>query len=302
MSALIYSSSLLAAFVGGGLALFAPCCIVSLLPAYIGSAIGRGRLALPATTALFAVGIAIVMLPIVLGIGLLGQILSNYHGAVSLFVGLFLIGLAVLILSGRAMDLPIPTLRLRIKGDGAAAVFLLGVSSGLASACCAPVFAGVVAITALGGSVAGSLLLAIAYVFGMVFPLLVIALLWRSFGLEERWRAVLRVPRLQLFGRRLGWTEVASAAIFAAMGALAVALALSGQQTITPPWLAFWDAWTANLAGQLTTGAQGIPWWVQLAVLAAVAAAVTVSFFVSRQQPAAKITAPADADRASPGG
>lgn len=290
MSALIYSSSLLAAFVGGTLALFAPCCIVSLLPAYVGSAIGRGRLALPATTALFALGISIVMLPIVLGIGLLGQVLSSYHGAVSLFVGLFLIGLAALILSGRTMDLPIPTLRLRIKGNGPAAVFLLGVSSGLASACCAPVFAGVVAITALGGSVAGSLLLALAYVFGMVFPLLVIALLWRSLGLEERWRAVLRVPRLQLFGRRLSWTELASGVIFASMGALAVGLALSGQQTITPPWLAFWDAWTSSVAGQLTTAAQAIPWWLQLIALVFVAGAVAASFFVGRKRPAAEET------------
>ena len=34
-----------------------------------------------------------------------------------------------------------------------------------------------VAITALGGSLAGSLLLALAYVFGMVFPLLVLHLI-----------------------------------------------------------------------------------------------------------------------------
>ena len=282
MSTLIYSSSLIAAFFGGILALFAPCCIVSLLPAYIGSAIGRDKLGLPATTGLFAVGISIVMLPIVLGIGLLGQFLSTYHAEVSFFVGLFLIGLAALILSGRTMELPIPTLDIRVKGNGPVAVLLLGISSGLASACCAPVFAGVVAITALGGSIAGSLLLALAYVFGMVFPLMAIALAWESLSLETRWRAVLRIPRVALFGRRVGWTELLSGAIFGLMGTLAIGLALSGQQTITPPWLAFWDSATRDFAASMTATVGSMPWFMQLTVLVVIAGVVGGSFWLTR--------------------
>ena len=283
MSALVYSSSLVAAFLGGVLALFAPCCIVSLLPSYIGSAVGRGRLGLPATTALFTLGISVVMLPIVLGIGLVGQLLSAHHAEVSLAVGLFLLLLAGLILSGRAMELPIPTLDIRVKGNGPPAILLLGVSSGLASACCAPVFAGVAAISALGGSTAGSLLLALAYVFGMVFPLLVLALLWETLGLEQRWHGLLRVPRLPLFGRKLAWTEVMSGAIFALMGALAISLALSGQETITPPWLAFWGDWSRGLAAGVSSGVAGLPWWAQASFLLAVAAVLAASFAVRRR-------------------
>jgi cytochrome c-type biogenesis protein len=282
MSVVIYSSSLVAAFLGGILALFAPCCIVSLLPAYIGSAIGRHRLGLPLTTGLFALGIAVVMLPIVLGIGLLGQVLSAYHSEVSFVVGAFLLGLGGLIISGRTMDLPIPTLNLRVRGNGAGAVVLLGVSSGLASACCAPVFAGVVAITALGGSVGGSLLLAAAYIFGMVFPLLVIALFWQVLDLEDRWRAVMRLPRIRLFGRRLAWTDLLSGTIFLLMGTLAIGLALSGQQTLTPPWLASWDGWAQDVAGQASAFAGAIPWWAQLAVLALVGLVLVSSFVVTR--------------------
>lgn len=284
MSALVYSSSLVAAFLGGVLALFAPCCIVSLLPAYVGAAVGRGRLALPVTTALFALGISIVMLPIVLGIGLLGQTLATYHAAVSFVVGVFLIGLGALILTGRTMELPIPTLKVRVRGNGPGAVFLLGVSSGLASACCAPVFAGVVAITALGGSVAGSLLLALAYVFGMVFPLLTIALLWESMRLDSRWRGLTRLPALPLFGRYVGWTEALSGAIFALMGALAIGLALSGQETITPPWLAFWDAWTRDFAATMAGAVGNVPWFLQLAILVAVAVVVGASFARTRRR------------------
>src|SRR6266540_1934281 len=76
MNALVYSSSLAAAFLGGVLALFAPCCVVSLLPTFVGAALERGRLRLPAMAAIFAAGIATVMLPIVLGVGLLGQLLG----------------------------------------------------------------------------------------------------------------------------------------------------------------------------------------------------------------------------------
>jgi cytochrome c-type biogenesis protein len=61
MNALVYSSSLAAAFLGGILALFAPCCIVSLLPTFVGAALERRRLSLPLMVTIFAAGIATVM-------------------------------------------------------------------------------------------------------------------------------------------------------------------------------------------------------------------------------------------------
>src|SRR5438309_11551749 len=85
MNALVYSSSLVAAFLGGVLALFAPCCVVSLLPTFVGAALERGRLRLPAMAAIFAAGIASVMLPIVLGVGFLGPLLAAQQ-CVSFFV------------------------------------------------------------------------------------------------------------------------------------------------------------------------------------------------------------------------
>ena len=99
MNALVYSSSLIAAFLGGVLALFAPCCVVSLLPTFVGAALERGRLRLPAMAAIFAAGIASVMLPIVLGVGLLGQLLAAQHRVIFFVVGLFLVLLALQVLS-----------------------------------------------------------------------------------------------------------------------------------------------------------------------------------------------------------
>src|SRR5712692_6714394 len=110
MNALVYSSSLAAAFLGGVLALFAPCCVVSLLPTFVGAALERGRLRLPAMAAIFV-------------------------------VGLFLVLLALQVASGRPWSLPFPMLRLRVSGSTPGGIFALGLTAGVASSCCAPVLA-----------------------------------------------------------------------------------------------------------------------------------------------------------------
>ena len=71
------------------------------------------------------------------------------------------------------------------KGDGAS-FFALGVFSGIASSCCAPVLVGVMTLSALAGSPAGGVALGLAYVFGMVFPLFVMALVWDVTGLAQQ--------------------------------------------------------------------------------------------------------------------
>lgn len=156
MNALVYSSSLAAAFLGGVLALFAPCCVVSLLPTFVGAGLERGRVRLPVTAALFAAGVAAVLLPIVLGVGALGQVLLGHHRAVFFAVGSFLMILGISVLAGRHWAVPMPMLGIRATGSGSGGVFLLGVASGISSACCAPVLAGVVAMSALAASVTGA--------------------------------------------------------------------------------------------------------------------------------------------------
>lgn len=51
------------------------------------------------------------------------------------------------------------------RGD-TATFFSLGVFSGIASSCCAPVLAGVMTLSALSGSPVGGLVLGLAYVLG----------------------------------------------------------------------------------------------------------------------------------------
>jgi len=52
-----------------------------------------------------------------------------------------------------------------------AGVYVLGVISGAASACCAPVLAGVAVVSGAAASFPAALAVGVAYVFGMVAPL-----------------------------------------------------------------------------------------------------------------------------------
>ena len=170
MNGLVYSASLMAAFLGGVLALFAPCCIVTLLPNFVGASLRRGLRALPGTTLLFAAD-SPRLLSIVLGTGAIGHAIGRYHELVFMTLGMFLIALGAYVLTGRRWTLPIPTPAWAARSkNGEASTFFLGVGSGIASSCCAPVVAGVVAMSTLSGSWLAGLGLGLSYVFGMVFP------------------------------------------------------------------------------------------------------------------------------------
>jgi len=280
MNALVYSSSLVAAFLGGILALFAPCCVVSLLPTFVAVAIERGRRRLPTTALIFSAGVAIVLLPIVLGVGALGQLVARYQRVVFLVIGVFLASLGVSILSGRHWALPLPARRLRARGSGPARVFSLGLASGVASSCCAPVVVGVVAMSALAASPLGALGLAAAYVLGMVFPLFLAALF--SDRLPQRWvRAATGSGGFVFRNRRIAWQDLVAAGMFLAVAAAALALAITGRMSYTPDWLTSWNRWATGLAGDVAVALRGLPLLVQAAGIAVLALLVGVPLYRS---------------------
>ena len=60
MEGVFFGGSLFAAFVAGAVALFAPCCIVFMFPAYLAAAVRNRRWRLVPLTLVFAAGIAAV--------------------------------------------------------------------------------------------------------------------------------------------------------------------------------------------------------------------------------------------------
>ncbi|PFG17953.1 cytochrome c biogenesis protein CcdA [Propionicimonas paludicola] len=229
MGDLLTTGGVLAAFFAGGVALFAPCCIVFLAPSYLAAAVKNRRWRLLPLTFLFAAGLAAVLVPITVGISLIAGAIAKYHTVLYYAGGVLMLALAAFTLSGRMWSLP-SFLRTpdTARGDGAS-FFALGVFSGIASSCCAPVLVGVMTLSALAGSPVGGVALGLAYVFGMVFPLFVMALVWDVTGLRTKPLAAkpLRL-RLGRWSLATNTVNLAVAIGFTVMGGFIIYLANTG--------------------------------------------------------------------------
>ena len=227
---LLLSASIIAAFIAGVAALFAPCCITVLLPSYFAS-IFRERRQVFLMTFVFFLGILTVFLPIGLGAAALGQFFSRYHSAVFGVGGIFLTVLGMIILTGRHFSLPFqvhPTL----KKHNAVSVYGLGLFSGIATTCCAPVLAGVLALAALSGSVFWGGIYTLSYVFGMVAPLFLISLFLDKIDFKQKFQQIFSRPiQYRLGGQEISIvvSEAVSGITFLAMGLLILYLALTNR-------------------------------------------------------------------------
>jgi len=177
---ILFETSIIASFLGGMLALFAPCCITFMLPAYFAYTFKQKK-AILLMTFVFFLGVATILVPIGLGISFLSQLFKGYHTQVFYLGGILMLFLAFLSFSGKKFNPPFKTAPLLKKHD-VISVFGLGLFSGLASSCCAPVLAGVLTLTALSAGTFQALILSLVYVFGMVFPLFLLAYFWDSFN------------------------------------------------------------------------------------------------------------------------
>lgn len=287
MGDLLTTGSVLAAFFAGGVALFAPCCIVFLAPSYLAVAVKNRRWRLLPLTFVFAAGLALVLVPITLGISLVASTIANYHAPLYYAGGVLMLALAGLSLSGRMVSLP-SFLRApdTARGDSAS-FFALGVFSGVASSCCAPVLAGVMTLSALSGSAAGGVALGLAYTFGMVFPLFVMALLWDRFRLGERRLLRARPVRLRVAGRVLATNTVnlAVAAAFAGMGGFVLYLANSGRMTGGPGFQVAIGDGLARVFGRLEDWTSPVPEPVLGLAVLALAAAFVLATLRDRRRP-----------------
>ncbi|HEX7659174.1 MAG TPA: cytochrome c biogenesis protein CcdA [Pseudonocardiaceae bacterium] len=261
MGNLLASGSILAAFFAGGVALFAPCCIVFLAPSYLAAAVAHRRWRLLPLTFVFTAGLALVLVPITVGMSLLASAIARFHAPLYYAGGALMLALAVLALSGRSWAMPRSLRAPNTSGGGIASFFALGVFSGIASSCCAPVLAGVMTLSALSGSAAGGALLGLAYVFGMVFPLFVMALLWDRFRLGERRWGLSKPVRLRIAGRTLvtNTLNVAVAAGFAAMGGFVIYLASAGRMTSGPGFQVAIGKALSVVFARIETWTQGVP-------------------------------------------
>jgi cytochrome c-type biogenesis protein len=170
-SNILFQTSLIAAFLAGMVALFAPCCISYLLPAYLGS-VFKERKRVLLMTLIYSLGIFAVMIPAVLGANLVSTFVFRYHVQIYVVGGIVMLIVGLISLLG--LKLPMPNFNFSQKPAGdVGSIFTLGVFSGITSACCAPVLIGVMTLSFLSPSLWQALLIGFVYVLGMVAPLYV---------------------------------------------------------------------------------------------------------------------------------
>jgi cytochrome c-type biogenesis protein len=265
---ILFAGSLAAAFAAGLVAFAAPCCAGVMLPTYLAAVSGGSRLRVARLSALYVAGIAVVVLPITLGASALASLVSDWHA--QLFV---LGGVMMLFVSAglwRGTMLPLKVRKPALTGS-AASVFGLGAFAGAATACCAPVLAGAVALSATTADVAGGLLLGIAYIAGLVAPLVPLALL------AGRVRGRVPDPRLTLHGlgytKRLTVSRLAGALLFGGFGLLFIGLALTGNSETAPAFQETLGLWVRRLGAYV----DDIPNLVVFPLLAAALAAFALA-------------------------
>ncbi|MEK7521902.1 MAG: cytochrome c biogenesis protein CcdA [Patescibacteria group bacterium] len=229
MGEVFFQTSLVAAFIAGMVALFAPCCITFLLPAYLGN-VFREREKVLFMTLIFGLGIFVTLLPAVIGVTIVSRLLFRYHELVYLIGGVVMLGAAVISFFG--LKLPMPQLPWSSKAPKAdvVSIFGLGIVSGITSACCAPVLVGVMAMSLLAPNFYGALGIGGVYVLGMITPLLLISLFLNN-----------RIPKVELFRKpltviRLGGKEyplllgnLAASLVFFVTGVMALYLNFTGK-------------------------------------------------------------------------
>lgn len=171
------------AFLGGMAAILSPCAAL-LLPAFFAYAFGGDRARLLGRTALFYLGLLLTLVPLGLGAGALGSLVTVHRQTLAVVGGAVLICFGLITALG--IRIPLPGLGQRGDPRSALGAVLLGATYGLAGACTGPLLGAVLTVAAVGGSALYGAVLLAAFGAGMVVPLVLLALLWDRLNLGER--------------------------------------------------------------------------------------------------------------------
>lgn len=271
------TTSLIAAFVAGVAALFAPCCISVLLPSYLGN-VFKEKYKIYSMTFVFFLGILTVFLPIGLGATLLAAQFGRFHNQIFTLGGLFLIFLGVSMLFGKGFGMP-TVLRDRFKKQ-VTSIYLLGIFSAIATTCCAPVLAGVIALSAASGNVLWGLVYTLAYVIGMVLPLFIVSIFLDRVDLAKKLSNIKKTVQMSLFGRY--WTitisELISGLIFLGMGGYITYLAFNNRVAMSSDYQLQMNLFLAGLQTKISRLTVIVPNFVWAIIIVAIFVGLVYSF------------------------
>lgn len=260
MGQILFSTTILASFLGGMVALMAPCCVSVMLPAYFASTFRR-RSQILGMTLVFAAGVGTMILPIALGAAFVSRALIQYHRGIFTVVGLLMLVVGVATLFGWKVMAPMPSRKGGASGVGS--VYGLGVFSGASSACCAPVLAGVAALSGAASSLPSALAVGIAYVFGMVAPLCLLALAWdRKNWSQSRLLSAREIALWPGSRRRIPWITMVSGLLMIGMAIITIVLAIRGPAMAANGWQVEVTAALGHTATVIQHFLSFIPGWI----------------------------------------
>lgn len=256
----------LIAFLGGVLTLLAPCSVM-LLPAFFSYAFQSPR-KLIARCGIFWLGLLTPLIPLGAALSSVVALIKEHSAFITHIIALLVIIAGLITL----FSLDVPVFRVRSletasqSRDTAWAVYILGITYGIAGVGCAgPILGAVLATSSLGGSVVEGIIAVIFYSAGMAFPLLVLALLWQHSA--GRIQAIVRPKPLTLLKRQTTWTNVVSGLVLIILGFTIFSIDLSNPLggIVSIDTLASWEesimglfgalpAWVIALAGALIIG------------------------------------------------
>lgn len=232
MENVLFQTSLIASFVAGMVALFAPCCITFLLPAYLGSVFKEKEKVL-FMTLIFGLGIAAILLPAVLGVAIISKLVFRYHNSLYIAGGLVLVLVSAVTFLGIKSPFMV-SFGSRTQGKtDPLSIFILGIFSGITSACCAPVLVGILAFALISPNFWAALLIGAMYVLGMVTPLFLISL-FLSGKVDKLTILKKSVLKLPIGGKVYSVTlsNLIASGIFFVTGIITLYLAVTGRLTM----------------------------------------------------------------------
>ena len=256
----------LIAFLGGVLTLLAPCSVM-LLPAFFSYAFQSPQ-KLIARCGIFWLGLLTPLIPLGAALSSVVALIREHSAFITQVIALLVIIAGLITLF--SLDVPVFRVHSLEKAsrsrDTAWAVYLLGITYGIAGVGCAgPILGAVLATSSLGGSVVEGIIAVIFYSAGMAFPLLVLALLWQHSA--GRIQAIVRPKPVTLLKRQTTWTNVVSGLVLIILGFTIFTIDLSNPLggIVSIDTLASWEesimglfgalpAWVITLAGALIIG------------------------------------------------
>ncbi|MFA5932261.1 MAG: cytochrome c biogenesis CcdA family protein [Candidatus Paceibacterota bacterium] len=274
----LIGTSLIAAFVAGVAALFAPCCITVLLPSYLGN-IFREKYKIFFMTFIFFLGILTIFLPIGLGASFLAQLFSKYHSTIFTVGGIFLVLLGITMLLGKKFSLPFSVRGGEMKRN-VWSIYVLGIFSAIATTCCAPVLAGVLMLSATSGTIVWGALYTLAYVVGMTLPLFIIAMFLDKVNLTDKFTNANKTISMRIgsYSWRIIISELISGLIFLLMGSYITYLAFSNKLFSHSSYQLEMNIWNAKFLGLINGFTTLIPEYIWALIFVGIVVGISYLF------------------------